>query len=227
MRLPQKLLALIAAAAVVGGVVFVLQPRSDDPPEIAGFVYPEPRTIAPFSLSAHDGKPFDLESLKGKWSFVYFGYTYCPDVCPTTLAELARARKLLDEAGLDGGTRYVFVSVDPQRDTPQRLAQYVAFFDGKFTGVTGSDDALTGLTRQVGVAYAFPEGKKVDRYAVDHSSVVVLFDPDARLHAVFTPPQDAGDRQRISEDPRKAAQGRKDWMRAASPCRCNSGPAAR
>jgi protein SCO1/2 len=187
--------ALGLAVALVLGVG-----RSDDPPSIAGFVYPEPKAISPFSLSTQDGRPFDLESLRGKWSFVYFGYTYCPDVCPTTLAELARARKLLEEAGADAATQYVFVSIDPQRDTPQRLAQYVAFFDRTFVGATGSDDALTGLTRQIGVAYAFPGGKKGDRYAVDHSSIVALFDPDARLHAVFTPPQEA---QGIAEGFRK------------------------
>src|SRR5882672_8227980 len=106
---------LFGAFAVALGLAVALVlglGRADDPPSIAGFVYPEPKTISQFSLSSRDGRPFDLESLKGKWSFVYFGYTYCPDVCPTTLAELARARKLLEEAGLDGGTRYVFVSVD-------------------------------------------------------------------------------------------------------------------
>jgi protein SCO1/2 len=197
------LLFLFGALAVALGLIAALViglGRSDDPPSIAGFVYPEPKAISPFSLSTQDGRPFDLESLKGKWSFVYFGYTYCPDVCPTTLAELARARKLLQQGGADAATQYVFVSVDPQRDTPQRLAQYVAFFDPTFLGATGGDEALSGLTRQIGVAYAFPEGKKGDRYAVDHSSIVALFDPNARLHAVFTPPQEA---QGIAEGFRK------------------------
>jgi protein SCO1/2 len=196
-------LLVFGALAVALGVIAALAlglGRSGDPPSIAGFVYPEPKAISPFNLSTQDGKPFDLESLRGKWSFVYFGYTYCPDVCPTTLAELARARKLLEQAGADAGTQYVFVSIDPHRDTPQRLALYVAFFDPTFLGATGSDEALSGLTRQIGIAYAFPEGKKGDRYAVDHSSIVALFDPDARLHAVFTPPQEA---QGIAEGFRK------------------------
>jgi protein SCO1/2 len=181
-------LYVVAAAAAACAIVVAILTRSDEP-SIAGFVYPEPRVISPFKLAAQDGKPFDLESLKGKWTFVYFGYTYCPDVCPTTLAELARAKKLLDQAGLSA--QYVFVSVDPQRDTPKRLAQYVAFFDPGFVGATGSDEALTALTRQIGVAYSFPEGTRGASYAVDHSSIVALFDPDARLHAVFTPPQEA------------------------------------
>jgi protein SCO1/2 len=199
----QAFLFLFGALPVALGLIVALVlglGRSDDPPSIAGFVYPEPKAISPFSLSTQDGRRFDLESLRGKWSFVYFGYTYCPDVCPTTLAELARARKLLGQAGVDAATQYVFVSIDPQRDTLQRLAQYVAFFDPTFLGATGSDEALSGFTRQIGVAYAFPGGKKGDRYAVDHSSIVALFDPDARLHAVFTPPQEA---QGIAEGFRK------------------------
>jgi protein SCO1/2 len=185
----QKIALSAVAVAAVCGIVFALLSRPDGPPAIAGFVYPEPRAISPFKLATQDGKPFDLESLKGKWTFVYFGYTYCPDVCPTTLAELARAKKLLDQGNLPA--HYVFVSVDPRRDTPKRLAQYVAFFDPGFVGATGSDEALAALTRQVGVAYSIPEGTKGATYAVDHSSIVALFDPDARLHAVFTPPQEA------------------------------------
>jgi len=186
---PQKIALSVLAVAAVCGIVFKLLSRPDGPPSIAGFVYPEPRVISPFTLAAQDGKPFDLESLKGKWTFVYFGYTYCPDVCPTTLAELARAKKLLDQTSVPA--RYVFVSVDPQRDTPKRLAQYVAFFDPGFVGATGSDEALKALTRQVGVAYSYPVGTKGAAYTVDHSSIVALFDPDARLRAVFTPPQEA------------------------------------
>jgi protein SCO1/2 len=189
---PQKV-ALFAAAIVAAacGILYGVVSRSGDPPAIAGFVYPEPRTISAFELTDQRGKPFGLDALKGKWSFVYFGYSYCPDVCPTTLAELSRAQKVLEAEGLDSRNQYVFVSVDPQRDTPRRLAQYVGFFNAKFLAATGSDEALAGLTRQVGVAYAFPEGRKGTSYAVDHSSIVALFDPDARLHAVFTSPQKA------------------------------------
>ncbi len=186
-------IALLAAAAVAvcAGIVFGILSRSDDRPGIAGFVYPEPKPISPFKLAEHDGSSFDLEALRGKWSFVYFGYTHCPDVCPTTLAELGRVQKSLEEAGLDAGNQYFFVSVDAQRDTPQRLAQYVAFFNGKFVGATGTDEALTKFTQEAGVVYSFPQGRKGRNYAVDHSSAIALFDPDARLHAVFTSPHKA------------------------------------
>ena len=97
-------------------------------------------------------------------------------------------QKLIQDTGLDAANQYVFVSVDSQRDTSERLAQYVAFFNPKLVGATGSDDALKTLTQELGVFYAFPEGKKGKAYAVEHSSIVALFDPDARLHAVFNPP---------------------------------------
>jgi len=184
-------LAVAALVAVGAGAIVAMRSQPAGPPEIAGFVYPEPKAIAPFELSKHDGTPFDPDALKGKWSFVYFGYTYCPDVCPTTLVELDRAQKSLARTGLDADNQYFFVSVDPKRDTLKRLAEYVPYFNAKFVGVTGSDPALRQFTQEVGVLYLFPQGRKGNDYLVAHSSPVLLFDPEARLHAVFTEPQKA------------------------------------
>jgi protein SCO1/2 len=178
-------------AAGIGVGVNAWLPRSESPPEIAGFVYPEPRVMSPISLTADDGSAFTLSTLRGKWSFVYFGYTYCPDVCPTTLAELARVQLLLAQAGLDDDNQYFFVSVDPKRDTPQHLSKYVGYFNKKFIGVTGTHAALDKFTQEVGVTYSYPQGTDGDNYSVSHSSIVALFDPDARLHAVFTAPHKA------------------------------------
>lgn len=182
-------LALIALG--IGLVTGIRSMKQDTPPNIAGFVYPEPRKISPFVLTAHDGSEFTLDRLRGKWTFVYFGYTYCPDVCPTTLAELARVPSLLETSGVHGATQYLFVSVDPKRDTPQHLAQYVPSFSDRLIGVTGSRAEIDKLTQQVGVAYEFPEGTDKENYPVSHSSIVALFDPDARLHAIFTAPHKA------------------------------------
>lgn len=183
-------LFVVAIVAICAGVSFGVfwSSRTTEPTEIAGFVYPEPKTISPFKLTEHKGSAFDLDVLKGKWSFVYFGFTYCPDVCPTTLVELSRVQKSLAEAGLDADNQYFFVTVDPQRDTPDRLAQYVVYFNKKFIGATGSDQALAKFTQDVGVLYTYPEGRKGKNYAVDHTSTVALFDPNAHLHAVFTTP---------------------------------------
>ena len=190
--------ALIALS--IGIAANLWSPRESELPTIAGFVYPQPRKISPFVLTAHDGSQFTLDRLRGKWTFVYFGYTYCPDVCPTTLAELARVQSLLDASGVDDATQYLFVSVDPKRDTPQHLAQYVPSFSKRLIGVTGSRAEIDNLTRQVGVAYEFPEGTDKENYPVSHSSIVALFDPDARLHAIFTAPHKA---ELISEGFRK------------------------
>lgn len=185
------LLGIVVVAVGIGAAVNAWWPHGESPPAIAGFVYPEPRAMSRINLVADDKSAFTLDSLRGKWSFVYFGYTYCPDVCPTTLAKLARVQTLLAEAGLDARNQYIFVSVDPKRDTPEHLAKYVGSFDKKFIGVTGSRAALDKFTQEVGVAYDYPEGTEGDNYTVSHSSIVALFDPDARLHAVFTAPHKA------------------------------------
>lgn len=189
-----KVLVGVAVALIALGVGLaagIRSSRDSNPPDIAGFVYPQPRKISPFVLTAHDGSAFTLDRLRGKWTFAYFGYTYCPDVCPTTLTELARVRSLLAASGTDDANQYLLISVDPKRDTPQHLAQYVSYFSKKLIGVTGSRAAIDKLTQEVGVAYDFPEGTNGDNYPVSHSSIVALFDPAARLHAVFTVPHKA------------------------------------
>lgn len=186
-------LVTVAIIAICAGVIFGFfwASQSAEPPEIAGFVYPEPKAISPFKLIKHDGSTFDLDTLKSKWTFVYFGFTNCPDVCPTTLVELNRVQKSLVDAGKDADNQYFLVTVDPQRDTPKRLAQYVVYFNKKFIGATGTDEALTKFTQDVGILYGYPEGRKGKNYAVNHSSTMALFDPNAHLHAVFTTPHKA------------------------------------
>jgi protein SCO1 len=212
-KINPKIAALVVITVVALGAGTLAGrwwPDAGNSPEIAGFVYPQPRAMSPVTLTAHDGTTFTLNRLRRKWSFVYFGYTYCPDVCPTTLTELARVHELLAQAGAAGDTQYIFVSVDPKRDTPPHLAQYVAHFDKQLIGVTGTRAALDKLTQQVGVAYDYPEGTDGDNYTVSHSSIIALFDPDARLHAVFTAPHKA---ENIVDGFRRL---RDRWTKAAS-----------
>jgi protein SCO1/2 len=165
------------------------------PPDLSGLhatVLSQPRDVQPFMLVDHTGKSFDNSALLGRWSFVFFGYTHCPDVCPTTLSVLnSVARKLED---LENQPRFVFISIDPERDTPEKLGQFVSYFNGTFIGATGTDDAINALTRQLGVIYArVDENSGTDNYLMDHSASVLLLDPAGRFHAVFTPPLDAAD----------------------------------
>lgn len=161
---------------------------SADTPEIRGFVLPAPEALEPFALVDDTGQPFGREALEGGWSFLYFGYTYCPDVCPLTLVELASLKRSLEERCDDVDARYYLVSVDPQRDTPERLHEYVRYFDADFRGVTGATDEIDKLVSQVGAFYELPEDRSGDAYLVGHSSTVTVVDPDGNFHAVFTMP---------------------------------------
>jgi protein SCO1/2 len=193
-----RIAALLSAVLALAGGYWLAEWLLGKPPDLSGLhatVFRQPRAIEPFTLIDHTGKRFDNRSLQGRWSFVFFGYTHCPDVCPTTLSVLnSVARKLETEKDR---IQYVFVSIDPGRDTPEQLGQFVSYFNGSFLGATGSEDTLNALTRQLGVIYARvaakPEAQNAaaDDYLVDHSASVLLFDPAGRYHAVFTPPLDA------------------------------------
>ena len=164
---------------------------------IRATVLGEPRDIQPFTLIDHTGKNFDNRSLEGRWSFIFFGYSHCPDVCPTTLSVLNSVAHKLE--GLENQVQFVFISIDPERDTPEKLGQFVSSFNGTFIGATGTDETINTLTRQVGVIYTRVEGTSgsdssgKDNYRMDHSASVLLFDPAGRFHAVFTPPLDSTD----------------------------------
>jgi protein SCO1/2 len=178
------------AAAVVGGAVGRHYWQSEPLPKIGGYVLSEPRTLPPVALVDEHGRAFGPADFSGRWSFLYFGYTYCPDVCPLTLVELAKVKKILAEQLPETLTDYYLVSVDPGRDTPERLREYVTYFDPSFHGLTGSIDDLKSLTQQTGSVFFVPEGQSEDGYLVSHSSNIALLDPEGRLCAVFTSPHD-------------------------------------
>lgn len=183
------IVAALAMAAGIWAARAVLEHNSVQD-ELDATRFPEAREIASFSLIDHNKAVFDNSVLKDRWSFIFFGYTHCPDVCPTTLSVLnSVARKLGD---LDEDIRFVFLSVDPERDTPEQLAQFVSYFNADFIGVTGTPEGIEQITRQLGVLHirAQPE-EGASGYLVDHSASVFLFDPDGRYHAVFSPPLSA------------------------------------
>lgn len=164
--------------------------RDVSPLEIGGYVLATPRDLPAVELVDEHGAPFRPRDFAGRWSFLYFGYTYCPDVCPLTLVEIAKVKLELTAQGFAERTAYYFVSVDPKRDTPARLREYVPYFDPELRGLTGSPAALAALAQATDTVFDVPEDSVGDNYLVSHSSNVVLLDPSARLHAVFSAPHD-------------------------------------
>ena len=155
-------------------------------------VFPDPKPLTAFTLTDHQNQVFDLSRLKGKWSFLFFGFTHCPDFCPTTLAVLARAHDNIARSTVGGDdTQFIFISVDPNRDTAGKLSQYVTYFDTTFLGVTGNDAQIGNLAGQLGAAYQVAITPGMEDYPVYHTTAVFLLDPQARYHAMFTPPLDA------------------------------------
>jgi protein SCO1/2 len=181
--------ALAAAAGLWAGTRWSIL-RTPPLPEMASVVrYPAPRALPEFQLIRSDGKALTRTDWNGHWTIAFFGYTHCPDVCPTTLATFKQVWKLLD-ANARERLRFDFISVDPARDTPELLARYVGFFNPEFIAATGSDAELTRLTRALGLVYA--RGEPQDgTYAVDHSASAVLIDPQGNQAGLLRPPFDA------------------------------------
>jgi protein SCO1/2 len=132
-----------------------------------------------FQLTDHDGRPRTLKDFRGKAVVVFFGYTHCPDVCPTTLAEIAEAKRLL---GPDGAkVAGVFVTVDPQRDTPEMLKAYMANFGPDFVALRGTPEQLAAVAKEYKIYYKKVDGKTPDSYTMDHSAGSYVYDPQGRV----------------------------------------------
>lgn len=145
-----------------------------------------PRKLAVPALNKHDGSAFTASDLQGHWSLLFFGYTHCPDICPTTMNMLVAAKQ---QATAEFPQVY-FVSVDPQRDALPQLASYVDYFDKDFIGVTGEERMLDAFARQASVLFMkMPSqaGSEND-YLVDHSAALLLVNPEGRLAAFINPP---------------------------------------
>ena len=187
----------VVLAAVLGGAWLAAVYRENGSqaillPDQVMTLFPDPKPLTAFAFTDHDNRVFDLSRLKGKWSFLFFGYTHCPDICPTTLAVLARAHGNIVKSTVGAkDVQFVFISVDPNRDTSSKLRQYVTFFDTTFLGVTGDNAQLGNLAGQLGAAYELAITPGMDNYPVYHTAAVFLVDPRARYHAVFAPPFDA------------------------------------
>jgi protein SCO1 len=185
--------ATLVAALGVMIVLGILAGRTFRDPAraitVAGMTILEPALPLPeFRLQDQNNQVFDRARLQGKWSFVFFGYTHCPDICPTTLVVLRDVQKIA--GGQDRNIQYVFVSVDPERDKAATLKSYLHYFHPEFIGATGGQGELMRLTRALGVYYESGEARG-GSYEVHHSAAIFLIDPEARLHALFAGPHEA------------------------------------
>ncbi len=187
------LLAVLVAAAAAGAGAWVATRYGDAGDQVqlrSGTWLPEPRPVASFALTATDGSTFTDQKLRGHPSLLFFGFTHCPDVCPTTMALLAQVRRDVPSSDMRGtGFRVVLVSVDPQRDDVPSLGRYVQAFDPHFIGVTGEAPQLAALAKSLGAVYQRHDLPGGD-YTMDHSATLYLLDGQGRLAAVFTPPFD-------------------------------------
>lgn len=204
-RLTVRLVVLAIVAFVVGLVVAraVLKPAEVPIPATENAtVYAPPRPLPPLDLVGQDGQPLGPDFLKDHWTLVFFGFTHCPDVCPTTLTVLKQVRKSLATLQDTQQPRVLFVSVDPERDTPERLREYVQFFDPSFLGASGTAAGVQQAAAAFAVPYAkvpLPDGG----YTMDHGAGVFVVAPSGEIVAYSSPPLRA---EVLARDFRKTQQ---------------------
>ena len=182
------LFSLLLLGVVAAGVFLFSKPAS-----FRGTMYAEPYPPAPeIELTRDNGASFQLSEMRGNAVLLFFGYTSCPDVCPTTMAELKQALEKLDE-GDAKKVQVLFVTVDPERDTPERVQEYVNHFNSDFIGLSGTETELAGVWQDYGVFREIVDGTSAAGYLVNHTARVTLIDRDGnlRLSYAFDTPVDS------------------------------------
>ena len=181
---------IVALAAGLGlalsAKLFTPKGTVNPPPDLETVtLLPTPRTLPAFTLESSNG-PVTQQSLSGHWTVIFIGFSHCPDVCPTTLTDLSRAQKLWQDSGLGNKPRLLFVSIDPERDSPKILADYAAYFNKDTLTATANEPQLSAFTRAIGLVYMkVPQG---DSYTMDHSATLVLLNPKSEFAGIIRPP---------------------------------------
>jgi protein SCO1/2 len=183
---------LVAIVALVFGLTVnrVLSGKGHGDPAAmidAGIILlPQSRTLPDLTLTNQLGEPVQVDQLKGKWSLLFFGYTFCPDICPTTLAQLRELKTKLPKEAVDN-LNVVLVSVDPNRDTPDQLKKYLGYFDPQFQGLTGELGNIQKLANAVSIPF-IPGDTSKENYTVDHSGNLVVIGPDGTQRGFIRAP---------------------------------------
>lgn len=191
-RLVAALLAIIGLVVGVYAAIVIAPPENGISSNSAEYsnveymqTYPQPRELTDFALTSHKNLPFTKEDVLDKWTLLFLGYTYCPDICPTTLAALNNAYDKIKQATSGEPIQVVFISVDPKRDSIERLNEYMNFFNPEFIGATGEHAELFPLVRSMGMMYAMTESTDSASYLVDHSASIVVLNKQAQVIGRF------------------------------------------
>lgn len=177
---------------VVGFISRIFQPTILSPAEMQAngtMVFQQPRQVTDFSLVDHTGAPFTRESVMGQWTLVFFGFTFCPDICPTTMVELNEFMQLIEGTEVEDQFQVVMVTVDPGRDSVEQLASYVPFFNPDFLGVTGEFLDIHRFATELNTPFRRVPGGG-ENYQMDHSANIVLINPRGDYHGFVKAPLD-------------------------------------
>ncbi len=197
MKASSQWIILLGLVALLAGVSLSMKgpaPR----PTVSALWLEQPRPLPEFALIDQQGQRFDRARLEGRWSLIFVGYTSCPDVCPTTMADLARVYPKLEQALGADPVQVILLSVDPARDPPEKLGQYVEFFRPGFLAVTGDHAQLYPFTQSLGLVYALVDNPSGGEYLVDHSADLVLINPEGAIEAFFRPSGELGTLRKVS-----------------------------
>jgi protein SCO1/2 len=187
-------IVIVSLIALVGGIAISWVVSTNRLIELeAGLWFGEQaRSLPEFELIDHNNKPLNRKRMSGDWSLMFFGYTHCPDVCPTSLQMMSDMMAAIDDPDVSDSVNIYFVSVDPERDTSELLASYVTYFNTEFIGATAAMDKLRPLTAAIGISHSIGEQTEGNpTYDVVHSSAIVLVNPKAEFAGVFGAPHDA------------------------------------
>ncbi|MDG9930245.1 SCO family protein, partial [Pseudomonas sp. GD04042] len=192
-RTQKTVLVLAAVVALVVGLTVnkVLNSKGDGTDKVAlldaGIVLlPQSRSLPDLTLTNQEGQAVTANQLEGKWSLLFFGYTFCPDICPATLAQMRQLQGMLPAEAKER-LRVVLVTVDPHRDTPEQLKKYLAYFDPGFQGLTGSQEDIQKLASAVSIPF-IPADTSKENYTVDHSGNLVIIGPDGSQRGFIRAP---------------------------------------
>ncbi len=183
----RSILILLGSILIFIGVISKALPASSSP-TINGMIFSEPKMLDAFKLKTADGQLFTRKDLLGHWTFIYFGYTHCPDACPIAMHQLKVLEKRLQKTAPDQKLSFVMVTVDPQRDTPQIMQQYVNHFNPAFRGLSGDPKEIEAFAKQLYVAYGRGEENTAIGYVMYHTDTITIINPNGQFVAAFSSP---------------------------------------